>query len=416
MLAGTNAARRSLNARARALLKANGVIAGEPLVVGRREFMVGDEVVARRNDRRFHDPGGAGFVKNGSTGTVTHVDAASGELVVAFAREGTVPLPHDYLAAGHLEHAYARTTYGVQGATLDRARYHPSDVSRFEEGYVAITRAREQTNLYVVEGDLDTDDDDVGHHATEATQSGMEVIADALARRADKRLATETDPLVLESTRLAKEYSLQQLHRRRRGVEVILKRQPPSVSRELAEAQRTADLLRARRAAAEERRASWKPGQRRAAAREMASLDQAIAGCEHRITDLQGAQARHEAFAIDHAPQFAEREVLRRAELARRLQVRIAAVAEPPSSITAIVGAEPSSQRHRLRWQRAVEAIAVYLDEQGVQPPEHPLSASELLGSAPSGIFEGYGRDTVTSSMRDGHSPELEVGLEISWP
>ena len=62
--------------------------------------MVGDEVVARRNDRRLHDPDGHGFVKNGSTGTIIDIDHDRREVVVAFEREGTIRIPNAYLAAG----------------------------------------------------------------------------------------------------------------------------------------------------------------------------------------------------------------------------------------------------------------------------------------------------------------------------
>ena len=84
---------------------------------------------------------------------------AHGELVVAFTNEGEVRLPAAYLSAGAVEHAYARTTYGLQGATLDAALYHPGEASSFEEGYVAITRARRSTDLFVVEGQLDAPPD-----------------------------------------------------------------------------------------------------------------------------------------------------------------------------------------------------------------------------------------------------------------
>ena len=54
MIAGrTRPATPSTTAPARSL-KANGELSGEPLVVSGREFMVGDEVVARRNERHLH--------------------------------------------------------------------------------------------------------------------------------------------------------------------------------------------------------------------------------------------------------------------------------------------------------------------------------------------------------------------------
>ncbi len=53
MIAGPNSTRRALNERARALLKANGELTGEAVEAAGREYLIGDSVVARRNDRRL---------------------------------------------------------------------------------------------------------------------------------------------------------------------------------------------------------------------------------------------------------------------------------------------------------------------------------------------------------------------------
>ena len=119
MIAGPNSTRRALNERARVLLKAAGELTGRPLRIGGREFLVGDEVVARRNDRSLHAAGSKDFVKNGSIGVVDELHPDEGEVTVRFEREGTIRIPSGYLAAGRLEHGYARTTYGVQGHTHD---------------------------------------------------------------------------------------------------------------------------------------------------------------------------------------------------------------------------------------------------------------------------------------------------------
>ena len=58
----------------------------------------------------------------------------------------------NYLRPEFQRMSYARTTYGVQGATLDRALYHASDHSSFEEGYVALTRGRHEARIYIVDG------------------------------------------------------------------------------------------------------------------------------------------------------------------------------------------------------------------------------------------------------------------------
>src|SRR5690606_31114412 len=124
MIAGPNSTRRALNERARVLLKAAGELAGAPLSVAGRELLVGDEVVARRNNRSLCEPGSKDFVKNGSVGVIEAIHHSDREVTVRFEPEGTIRVPARYLAAGKLEHSYARTTYGVQGHTHDVARYH----------------------------------------------------------------------------------------------------------------------------------------------------------------------------------------------------------------------------------------------------------------------------------------------------
>ncbi|HVT78689.1 MAG TPA: MobF family relaxase, partial [Acidimicrobiales bacterium] len=151
MIAGPNRVRHALNQRARNRLTNDGVLTGPTLVAADREYRIGEWVVARRNDRRLVGDHGS-FVKNGSAGRVTAVDARRRELTVDFHKEGTVVLPAAYLDAGWLDYGYARTTYGVQGATLARALYHAGDESSFEEGYVALTRGRIDTRIYLVDG------------------------------------------------------------------------------------------------------------------------------------------------------------------------------------------------------------------------------------------------------------------------
>ncbi len=412
MLAGTNTARRALNARARALLKTEGVLSGDALVIHKREFMVGDEVVARRNDRSLHQPGRSEFVKNGSVGRVTVVDPQRGEIKVDFTRVGRVLLPRDYLTAGHIEHAYARTTYGVQGATLDRARYHPTDVSRFEEGYVAITRATESTKLYVVEGDVDVDDE-ADHYAVESVETGLATVADALGRRSDKQLAIDTDPRAVEAGRLAQALTLRALHERRYQVDAVLANQPPSVADQLAEAKRASASLQARRSLLHHGKAGWKPNSRRGFSQALASLDQAIEHANRHVAALEAEQSDHHAFTIEHHQEFAERELVGLATSTRRLKLRLAAVANPPSAIVEVLGPRPLGQRERLRWDRAVESIAVYVDEGHRRMSESASSISEVLGPRPSDPAARFDYDCVAKAVRAARTPDRPVGRSL---
>lgn len=415
MLIGTNAARRALNVRARMLLKSQGRLTGAPMVVGDREFMVGDEVVARRNDRHLRSSDSSDFVKNGSTGTVVDVDHAAREIEVAFDKEGFIRVPRAYLENGHLEHGYARTTYGVQGATLDRARYLPTDASRFEEGYVAITRATDQTNLYVVEGDIELDDD-TEHGALDVPETGLDTITEALARRSDQRLATEVDPLATRASELAQAHTLAQLRQRRTQLDEILRHRPSSVSDDLETERADLARLRARRERLVEQHASWHPGRRRSAGRALAHLDGRVDEAEARVVELEGAQAKREAFDAEHADELAESSALRRAAQTRRLKVAVEAVANPSEPILSVLGPRPTTQRERLAWEQAAESIAVHLDETAWVPPNEPEAIGDLLGPASADPWERLEYERIAASVRGVQSPETQVehGLGIA--
>jgi len=109
MIAADNGTRATLNDRARAILKADGAIAPTGIMLGGRELCVGDRVIARRNDRRLD-------VDNGTRGTITAI-RSSGAVVIRTDSGAARTLDPAY-AAEHLEHAYALTAHGAQGATV----------------------------------------------------------------------------------------------------------------------------------------------------------------------------------------------------------------------------------------------------------------------------------------------------------
>src|SRR6185312_15333601 len=144
------------------------------------EFCAGDEIVTRENNRRLRATGNRSFVKNGSRGKVVGVDTQDRTLVVDFTKEGRIRLPADYLERGKVEHAYAQTNFLAQGSDQKRTKYHPTDASRFEEGYVGITRGVEQTRIYIVDGHREHAEDDVVHGPEESVETDLAVITEAL--------------------------------------------------------------------------------------------------------------------------------------------------------------------------------------------------------------------------------------------
>ncbi len=135
-----------LNDAARTLLIRAGCLGREGVELGEREFRVGDRVLCRRNDSRFG-------VRNGTRGTVVDLDETG---ITLRTDAGATRLVSSAYAVDHLEHGYALTGHAAQGATLKRAFVLLPDHGTLREwGYVACTRARAETCLYLAETELE---------------------------------------------------------------------------------------------------------------------------------------------------------------------------------------------------------------------------------------------------------------------
>ncbi|HYZ97861.1 MAG TPA: hypothetical protein VE575_03855, partial [Acidimicrobiales bacterium] len=158
--------RRQLNRLAHQLLQATGQISHDEITAhGDRRFSTGDRVIARTPDRHLHPPGQPdAYVRNGALGTITavHTDGQSGHdtITIAFDGIGTIDVPRSYFdghraAAGRrrrdvgLDHAYAVTSYAIQGATraISTSRIDPTATRA--EAYVDITRGQTANHLYL---------------------------------------------------------------------------------------------------------------------------------------------------------------------------------------------------------------------------------------------------------------------------
>jgi Ti-type conjugative transfer relaxase TraA len=132
-----------LNGLARSELRRRGILGPDLLgVAGSARFALGDEVLCLRNDRRLE-------VMNGTLGKVSAM--YDGGLLIE-TPSGPRKLSASYLEEGFLAHGYASTIHKAQGATVERA-FVLGTASVFREaGYVAMSRARGGTDLYVVGG------------------------------------------------------------------------------------------------------------------------------------------------------------------------------------------------------------------------------------------------------------------------
>ena len=169
------------NALARALMETHGRLGTERLIVAQQEFAPGDRVVCLRNSDALG-------VKNGTRGTVESVDRGARTLTVSTDRGDTVQLTSRYLAAGHLRHAYALTGHSGQGVTVDRAFVLASGDGQLQEwGYVALSRARTETRLYVTADARERE----SHFHDLDDRGAVTQVAQALERPAVERLAMD---------------------------------------------------------------------------------------------------------------------------------------------------------------------------------------------------------------------------------
>ena len=121
-----------------------GASGHDRLAIADREFAAGDRVVCLRNSDRLG-------VKNGTRGTVDTSTANARTLdrrapTAAPTRRAQPPVPR----SRQRRHAYALTGHAAQGLTVERAFVLGSGEARLQEwGYVALSRARTETRLYV---------------------------------------------------------------------------------------------------------------------------------------------------------------------------------------------------------------------------------------------------------------------------
>jgi conjugative relaxase-like TrwC/TraI family protein len=178
MIARDNDTRQALNQAARDLRLDQGVL-GEQRVYGRRELAVGDRVICRRNDTLLD-------VDNGTRGTVRHLDEH--RAVIETGSRLVRELPAQYVAE-HVEHAYALTGHGMQGATVEAAIVvaSPRDLTA-GWSYTALSRARASTRLLIHD---DQPSRERADHAPE--RAHQPASRDELLARAGRRMLERDD-------------------------------------------------------------------------------------------------------------------------------------------------------------------------------------------------------------------------------
>lgn len=125
---------------------------------------MGDRVTARAPNRTLHVAGNPkAYVRNGALGTIVAVhrepDTPRNDTVtVDFDGTGTIDLPRRFFdlhrtTAGRpevgIDHAYALTSYAVQGSTRSVSTSRVDATATRAETYVDITRGRDENHLYL---------------------------------------------------------------------------------------------------------------------------------------------------------------------------------------------------------------------------------------------------------------------------
>ena len=174
-----------LNVLARTLMDTHGRLGRDRLTIGGAEYAEGDRVVCLRNSEALG-------VKNGTRGTIERVDSRARTLLVASDRGDHVELPAAYVRDGNVRHAYAITGHAGQGVTVKRAFVLGIGGTRLQEwGYVALSRARHKTRLYVTAIPRERE----SHFHDLDDRNSVTLLAKALEESAIERLAVDQRPL-----------------------------------------------------------------------------------------------------------------------------------------------------------------------------------------------------------------------------
>ena len=397
-----NTRRERLNALIRAELRRDGRL-GESIHVGGYEFAVGDRVVARRNDR-------GRAIDNGTRGTVLAVDPTENEVLVRTDGGGQRRLDAFYVAE-HLQHAYALTAHTIQGGTVEWAGVvgRPEDFTR-NWSYTALSRAREPTELFVVDSQTERELERTEIAPGQACGLGdertpIERLETAMRCRDDEDLAL--DRLDSERTRgpaglgradarlpaeaaIARP-SVTELQAALTQLRVGIGRYPEHLVDQLhaarsarAEAQRVADAARAR--IAELDQPARGVLRRRAADSSTLGLErQRLKLAEDQIAAAADRERDLESSVPNRAEWEAERRVLREraaefnAQLSSRRREHLRVALERPAAyLSTALGTLPGQPHARRTWKQAATRIEVYRFDHAVTDAHH------ALGSPPS--------------------------------
>jgi conjugative relaxase-like TrwC/TraI family protein len=361
MIAKRNAEVDHLNQIARERLAEAGRLGEEVVIVGTEPFAAGDLVITRVNDR-------AAEVYNRERWQVAEVDAAQRRVTLeGIDQTRRVELGEEYLArvnehseAPALQHAYAVTTYSAQGATVDRAFVAADASMDKQELYVAASRSREETFLYVTpeiqvsraEFARVPSGADLSHISQAASRDRAQRAAHDVAKEAELRKLSDEQ---LQESRFeagqkaqAEERHENEIERATRFVEMAQN----NVDRHMEKYNELIDApWRQRRRELPEVEASGDKAFER--------LDQA----KERLADL--GSPSHEARAHEA--------MLERIGAERERAMTAALALEREPYIQLALGERPQDRKQARAWDRGATEIERYREKHGITDPERPF-------------------------------------------
>lgn len=181
---------------------------------------LGDTIVTRKNARRLIVNSGQDFVKNGDLWRVTDLHDDGRITAQHLAHGGKVTLPAHYVEQS-VELGYAATIHRAQGSTVDTAHALVDAATDRAGAYVALTRGRENNQLYVSLADGEKRDDVLDritgayerdltvHESVDQLRSEHRNIASLIAQHEDiSELAVQKvmEPYLMEGMSRVKEH------------------------------------------------------------------------------------------------------------------------------------------------------------------------------------------------------------------
>ncbi len=137
----------ALSARAQAIRHQAGELGDNSLPLPGRPYDLrpGDQIQIRRT---MHHPD-HGALRNGTIAQVTTIDPDAGALRLRLPDEAELRLTQQQIADGDLRLAYVQHPFPAQGQTTDTTHLIVAEHATHQGTYVALTRARETTNIHV---------------------------------------------------------------------------------------------------------------------------------------------------------------------------------------------------------------------------------------------------------------------------